>query len=143
MRFLAWRGCSRYSPRSIFTQRVYCARVMRPRNGWMGTGGSRRTHSARTAAPASPDPDVSDQVGHVLRRESVLKTIRHERKARTGQLFDVAAQDRFVRPAGVSERDAVRRLCRDDAADFTIAFCEGSVTDVFRFEGLVRVEDGD
>src|SRR5205823_8694148 len=31
---------------------------------------------------------------------------------------------------------------RDDAADFTIAFGDGSVIDVFGFERLVRVKDG-
>ena len=69
--------------------------------------------------------DKGDQIGEILRREDFFETFGHERNPGAGELIQVAAQDGFLAVGG-AKGDAVGGLGREDAAEFTVTFGNGT-----------------
>lgn len=81
--------------------------------------------------------------GHVLRRERLLHSLRHQRQRAGGNLREVAAQNLLLHAATLHERQAAGRLAAHEAGEGAAVLRLDVVGEKIRIEGRVRVEDGE
>ena len=85
---------------------------------------------------------MGDQVGQLLVVENLLKPLRHQRTAQTGERLDVRPQDLPLLPVQVHQRDAVGPLVGDHAGELGAVLRGERVHTEPVLDRLIGIEDG-